>query len=231
MLDALPPVPAAYRGLWERTLLERYGTGTLTDDRPARVFWLQTESWHADLRIPLERPDFGGIEELADCRDDQLAFLAGQEGFCGLTRVEGRVCTWARLFDLRPGTMLDAARMDPREGLLIEHGIAEAYREEWTLVAGSRGDGLASTAERSADGALVLTAGDWRVVVTPRPVAPPAVDPYQPIAKCDRAALLWRAGLALTLCRRVDGGWRVEHATHPWQEGRSMPDAAMLPCG
>jgi hypothetical protein len=231
MLDALPPVPAAYRGLWERTLLERYGTGTLTDDRPARVFWLQTERWHADLRIPLERPDFAGIGELPACSDAQLAFLAGQEGFCGLTRVEGRVCTWARLFDLRPGAMLDAARMEPREDLLVEHGIAEAYREEWTLVAGSRGDGRGSTARRSSEGDLILTAGDWRVVVRPRPAAPEGVDPYQPVAEAGRGALLWRASLALTLCRRDECGWRAVHSTHPWLEGLSMPHEAALPCG
>ena len=111
MAELLPAVPDAYLGLWERTLLERYSDGTLTSDRPARVFWMQSPLWHADLRISLDRPDFAAIDSLDECSDAQLAFIAGQEAFFGITRVEGVVCTWLRLFDLRPGVALDIGRM------------------------------------------------------------------------------------------------------------------------
>ncbi|MCQ0987467.1 hypothetical protein [Jiella marina] len=232
MLEALPPVPPAYRGLWERTALERLGPGLLTDDRPARVFWLQTERWHADLRVPEDRPDFGAVDSLEACSDAQLAFIAGQDAFCGLTRVEGAICIWQRLFDLRPLKAPDIGRMELSADRIIEHGVVEAYREEWSLVAGSR-DG-----ETTAPGAMaieptrdiVLTAGAWRIVVTPRPPAPEWIDPFVPIADCDRATLLWRTAMSVTLYRRDGAGWQAELSTHPWLEGRRIGEMEAVAC-
>lgn len=232
MRDVLRPVPTAYRGLWERTRLERRSEGTLTSDRPARVFWLQTPVWHADLRIPDARPAFDGTSDLDGCSDDELIMLAGQEAFCGLTRVDGQVTTWLRIVDLKPGTALDIGRMRfESDDLLIETGIAEDYVEDWTRVAGSNPEAGVAPLGRDASGCLVLTSGEWRMRVGPRPRAPASFDPYRPLNERDRADLLWCASLELTLLRRVEDGWRAELSTHPWIEGETTDDEDLIAAG
>lgn len=233
MLETLPPVPPAYHGLWERTALERTGPGLLTDDRPARVFWLQTERWHADIRIPVERPQIAGAEGLGGLDEADLAFIAGQDAFCGLTRVEGVYCSWLRLFDLRPLPAPDLGHMEIQDGRLIEHGVVEAYREEWTRVAGSEGPLEAATTCGPSGLAkeIVLTAGRFRMRIEPRPAAPARIDPVGPVAGCDHASLLWRASMVVTLEERQGGNWQVLLATHPWLEGRIIATAEAAPCG
>jgi hypothetical protein len=87
------PVPERYRGVWQRTLLE---TPDMRDTSTT-VFWLQTAHWHADIRIPAHRPDFSGAARLANCSPRQLEWLAGQQGFAGVTQVDvtpqHEVCT------------------------------------------------------------------------------------------------------------------------------------------
>ena len=230
MAGLLPELPASWQGLWERTLLERYSPGTLTSDRPARVFWLQTALWHADIRIPLERPDFSGTGSLEECDDQQLAFIAGQEAFCGVTRVEGVICTWNRLFDLKPDTALDVARMEFKSDELIhETGIAESYLEHWSLVAGSRDSGPVEF--RVARGTLWLRAGKWAVAVTPRGPAPAGIDIYTAVEDLPRDELFWRASLGVTLCENTGGEWIARLSTHPWLEGNilSAPQNASDP--
>lgn len=230
MHDLLRPVPPIYRGLWERTRLERRSAGTLTSDRPARVFWLQTPVWHADLRVPLERPEFGDVASIEACSDDQLAFLAGQEGFCGVTRIDGLVATWLRVVDLSPGTALDIGRMRfETDDLLVETGIAEDYLEDWTRVAGSVPERGVPPLGRDASGCVLLTSGGWRMRIGPRPRAPESFDPYCPADERDRADLLWVAALELTLLRRTDEGWIAELSTHPWVEGTVDEDEDPMP--
>ena len=47
-----PLVPAAYRGVWKRTLLRT----PQREDTTTQVYWMQTQSWHADIRVPASRP-------------------------------------------------------------------------------------------------------------------------------------------------------------------------------
>lgn len=228
MADLLPRVPDAYCGLWERTLLERYSEGTLTSDRPAQVFWMQSPLWHADLRIPLDRPDFGGVDGLDDCSDEQLAFIAGQEAFFGITKVDGLVCTWLRLFDLRPGTALDIGRMEFQDAdLLFERGIAEDYLEHWSRRENSVPSGGEAALQRDGAGRFLLTSGDWRIRVAPRAPAPANADLYAPLDRLGRDDLLWRASLEITLCERRGSDWIAVMSTHPWIEGQSVGPASM----
>lgn len=236
MAELLPDVPDAYCGLWERTLLERYSDGSLTSDRPAQVFWMQTPLFHCDLRVPLDRPDFSGIGGVDACSDAQLAFIAGQEAFFGITRVDGIVCTWLRLFDLRPGTALDIGRMEFHDAdLLFERGIAEDYLEHWSRRTGSIPVKGQPSLQRDGSGRLLLTSGNWRMRLAPRLPAPTESDPYAPLDRLDRAALAWRASLEVTLCEKRADGWTAVLSTHPWVEGKCIEDAtapadgAMLP--
>jgi len=221
----LPPVPQAYRGLWERTLIERDGVAGAGNEQDERVFWLQTENWHADLRIPLDRPTFAGVKALDGCSDAQLGFIARQEGFCGLTKVEGSVCTWLRIHDLRPGTALDVGRMSFVEpDFIIETGISSDYLEHWRKVPGSDG----ACGVTSAAGELRLQAGRFSMRIRPRPPAPAHANSYAPVETLDRAHLLWRASLEITLLEET----RAVLSTHPWleQEAGSSVIAQVARC-
>lgn len=229
MLDHLPELPPRWHGLWERTLLERYGPGSLTSDRPARVYWLQTPQWHADIRIPLERPSFDGVAALAACDHNQLSFIAGQEAFCGLTRVDGKICTWLRMFDLNPGTSLDVARMDfSHEGLIVETGIAEKYVEHWSLTAGSK-PGRETPEPVSVSGqAMFLASGNWGIHIALRPEPADEFDLYCHPGKRSREHLIWQSSLCLSLCEHAGGAWNVRLSTFPWLEGRIFEQGGRL---
>jgi hypothetical protein len=100
-------VPASYVGVWKRTLL---ATPTLPDTS-TRVFWLQTDRWHADIRIPEDRPAIRG--DALDLLDrTALRALSRQQGFAGITEVNGDICRWHRMIDYQPpGRIADVGRM------------------------------------------------------------------------------------------------------------------------
>lgn len=125
------PVPPRYRGVWQRTLLQTpEGRDTTT-----RVHWLQTEGWHADLRVP------AGIDPATPAGRAQL------QGFCGITRISGghdgqpEVCTWHRRWDIQP------PRSTPDAGYMVfetpdrltETGVHARYLEVWERLPGSDG--------------------------------------------------------------------------------------------
>ena len=163
------PVPAAYRGVWQRTLLETpEGRDTTT-----RVHWLQTKGWHADLRVP------AGVDPATP---DGRALL---QGFCGLTRItpgvngQPDVCTWHRRWDVQP------PRSTPDAGTMvfetpervIETGVHGRYLEVWERLPGSTGP-YAARAEIDAQGrptgGMRFVAGRYTLTVRPRRAAWPA---------------------------------------------------------
>ena len=79
--------PAAYRGLWRRTLLV---SGDGRRDEDTRVFWMQTARLHIDVRVPAGRSSYAGAGGLDELTRDELAGLGEQMGFAGITAVEGR---------------------------------------------------------------------------------------------------------------------------------------------
>lgn len=211
-----PPVPEAYHGLWQRTHLERNVASTLTSERAERVFWLQTAHWHADLRIPVVRPDFGGVPSINACDDAQLAFIAGQDAFCGITKVEGAICTWLRFHDMRPGTALDVGRMAFRSSdFIVETGVGEDYLEHWARVKGSEGETWVS---HEASGAFVLHAGRFAMRVRPRDQAPASIDAYAFSKDAPGAHRHWLASLEISLLEDET----VILSTHPWVEDRTL---------
>lgn len=125
------PVPPRYRGVWQRTLLQT----TEGRDTTTRVHWLQTEGWHADLRVP------AGIDPATPAGRAQL------QGFCGITRISGghdgqpEVCTWHRRWDIQPPRSTpDAGHMVfETPDRLIETGVHAQYLEVWERLPGSDG--------------------------------------------------------------------------------------------
>ena len=169
--DSLP-VPARYRGVWMRTLLE---TPDLRDDTTF-VRWLQLGRWHADLRIPAAARATGSALPFSACRQAQLALLATQQGFSGFTQVtrgeRGEVCTWHRVVDYQPPRpTVDAGVMvfeDP--DCVIETGIHGVYREVWHRLPNSteRLIALAEPARRDRlSSARIFIAGKYMMKVRP----------------------------------------------------------------
>lgn len=212
-------VPEAYRGVWRRTLYAAASEdGRYVEDRATRVVWLQTRCWHADLRVPQDRPDFSSVTSLAGCDRDRLLWLASQTAFAGITVVEGRFCTWHRLFDLRPAAEKDIGEMAWREdGTLVERHPRGLYREHWQR----QTDGGAT--ERVDSGAEGVTRwlqwGKHAMLVVPRPLLPEDHDLFGDPATLDDEGLRMRAGLEISHACYDGENWRIELSTHPWREG------------
>lgn len=217
-------VPDAYLGVWRRTLLE---TAQLRDAR-SHVFWLQTPRWHADLRIPAGRPEFSGISRLAQCDDAQLAWLARQQGFCGVTQVDGDRCTWHRQMDFQPPSgSRDIGRMVFDGERLTETGVDSDYLETWERLPPSCGGTAAlelvvEAGEQPAHPAWLLVAGDCFIYVRgrARPL-PAATDLCRLIARTlpARSQLLDWLDVEISFgYRKGPNPWRIEHSTLPFRE-------------
>lgn len=232
--DPPPPVPAPYLGVWRRSLLE---TPT-TQDTTSRVLWLQTPRWHADLRIPEGRPDFSGVNRLAGCDDAQLAWLATQQGFCGLTQVDGERCTWHRQMDFQPANgSRDAGRMAFDGERVVETGIEADYLEIWERLPESRGGTAAlqlaaENGERPLRPAWLLIAGDCFMFVRGRALTlPRAADLSSLIARTrpERTQLLAWLDVEISFGRRNGPApWRIEHSTLPFREGQTVTSPGAL---
>jgi hypothetical protein len=169
--DSTPPVPRTYRGLWRRTLLT---TGDGRIDRETRVFWMQTERLHLDIRVPATRGTFGRASALAELEREQLIELAAQMGFAGVTTVDeaavaadvgdGRLdrCTWHRQIDFSPPSDardLGTMRFETPH-VVLEDGIEAVYHERWERDPASLGLTWAVRLSREAEHAAGSLADD-----------------------------------------------------------------------
>ena len=128
-------VPGAYLGLWRRTLLEQADVM----DTTTLVLMIQTEQYHADIRIPAYRPDFSNTLSLEDCTSEQLNWLATQQGFTGITQISGNISQWLRDHDYQPSIgQRDIGEMTFESAdTMIEIGVDAEYREIWKKIADS----------------------------------------------------------------------------------------------
>ena len=221
MNDNFVPVPAGYRGLWRRTLLE--GNGLLTDTS-STVLWLQTTRWHADLRLPTNRPDFAGIHGVAACDTTQRIWLASQQGFSGVTEVLGDRCQWHHDCDFQPTTASrDIGTMTfHADGIgLDEYSIDADYHETWQHMPDGLGPSAVWCGSASAPGRL-LVAGDCFFLVRPR------VRQLPPDARLATMVLERPECLDFELSYgKICGAetpWRILHSTLPWREGQSLSE-------
>lgn len=222
------PVPADYLGVWQRSLLET----PVARDTTSRVLWLQTPRWHADLRIPAGRPDFSGVSCLAECDDAQLAWLATQQGFCGVTQVDGERCTWHRQMDIQPASgSRDTGRMHFDGERVAETGIEADYLEIWERLPQSRGSAaaleLVAESSRPPDRPTwLLVAGDCFMFVRGRSTRlPRAADLSSLIAHArpDRKQLLAWLDIEISFGHRNGPTpWNIEHSTLPFREGQCI---------
>ena len=223
------PVPEQYRGVWRRSLLE---TPDLRDT-DTTVFWLQTERWHADIRLPAGRPDFSVVRSFGDCNQLQLDWLIQQNGFAGITEVnvaESReICRWHRLLDYQPERLVpDAGIMEFSTALLTETGLYSTYLEHWHGLPESR-DGfaalqlMASTDAVSVPTELILIAGSYVMQVRDRSVDwPAALKPGTLLTTQAVSSDIALLDFELSFGRRTQNGWEILRSTLPWREGQSV---------
>ncbi len=121
------------QGLWRRAWIKAPTENPTHQDHTTRVFWAQSGTLYADLRIPLERRIPSGATCLADLDAPALLTLMRAEGFAGTIDVADSVCTWAREINWHGETPdVDAGKMWFTEGGdLIEDGVHADYRELW----------------------------------------------------------------------------------------------------
>jgi hypothetical protein len=226
-------VPAAYLGVWQRTLLEAPGRAP---DTTSTVFWLQTAHWHGDLRLPAQRPAFFGCRGVADCTPAQRRWLASQQGFAGITEVSAvpgagddtTFCQWHRQVDFQPARPhRDFGRMVFSNGgaTVDEYGVDADYRETWVRLPQSTG---ASGAWRSEPdtagpfGELLLVAGTCFFFLRDRRAPLPAVDDLQAVANRSDGALLLDMELSFGHWNAAAGTGTILHSTLPWREGQEL---------
>ncbi len=220
------PVPVRYRGVWRRTLLQ---TPERSDTETA-VLWLQTACWHADIRIPAQRPDFSGVTSLDACTPVQRAWLMRQQGFAGTTEVtdsaQGDVCAWHRLVDFQPPAAgPDAGFMQFEPARLIETGVHGIYLEHWiaepcSLPGQAVFQRMAPSGDATQPVQLLLVSGDHVMHVRSRAAAWP--QDAQPGMDFAAVAPGLQAGLLdfeISFGHRTADGWRITHSTLPWREG------------
>lgn len=219
-------VPNQYLGLWHRTLLQQ----SPHPDTRSLVYWLQTNRWHADLRIPPDRPDFTNVKNLNDCDDNHLTWLATQQGFFGTTAVHGARCQWHRHVDFQPVSgRRDIGQMAFNgNDRLIEVGVEAEYLEVWQRMPDSAGESavleLASEAGQTPQRRTwLLVAGDWFAYVRARvEVLPPAASFSELVAtkRPSREQLIEWLDFEISFGRRSgEHAWRIAHSTLPFKEG------------
>ncbi|MBA6420954.1 hypothetical protein ACS8E9_16365 [Pseudomonas neustonica] len=152
------PVPASYHGVWQRTLL-RLADGS--EDTTTRVFWLQSEHLHADLRIPDPCPTLPR---------ERIRL----SGFAGLTEATETRCQWHRAIDFHPDSGTDIGNMRfINADEVHETALDDSYLEIWQRLPDSVGV-VEQTWLHSADGtgrrACLLRAGDYFMFAADRPL-------------------------------------------------------------
>jgi hypothetical protein len=203
-------VPDRYRGVWVRTLLQ---TPTLRDDTTF-VRWLQTSSWHADLRVPATARPISAT--------DAVAQRASQTGFCGMTTVERQgddeVCIWHREFDFQPpGLHPDAGRIVfETPDRLIERGVHGDYLEVWERLPGSGGRVIALEGPAHT---RLLIAGDFAMLVKPRttpwPADVPAGASLAQVIEQHPDAASALLDFEISYGRFKEGLFAIEHSSRP----------------
>ncbi|MBI3530645.1 MAG: hypothetical protein HY067_22085 [Betaproteobacteria bacterium] len=218
-----PPVPPAYIGVWKRTLLRT----PEIEDTTTQVVWMQTQSWHADIRVPAGRPAFAGKAGPDQLNRTELLELARQQGFCGTTVVDEDICRWLRRHDFQPPSGAnDIGRMVfDTPDRVFEYGVETDYFEIWERVPVSAGESSAN--QLSADPlTLLLTMGPFFMIVRPRAIRLPQATCLADFAaeKCS-AELRQLVDFEISFGRRgnCSDTWRIELSTLPWQEGADIP--------
>jgi len=219
-------VPTWLRGTWSREWLQEGKEKSNTLD----VYYLQTATYFADVRVPRDRTGLSNARSFADLTDEQLRLLAGQNGYTGRTTLAGTIATWHEDIAFRPsdGTP-DKGRLERiARDRMYEHGLDDSYIESWKFLTNGQGRFLVIRVEHS--GRLLrslVVVGNQFVYVRNRAKDLPLAPSFDALIKATNAT---RDQIIEYLdCEfsvgRVRGGsvpWEIERSTLPWREGRRL---------
>ena len=234
----MAPVPERFVGLWRRLSLE---TGRGEVDRTTEVYWLQSHSLYADLRVPMPRPAFAPGVGLSAMTPSQQQWLARQQGFAGHLEVADQSCTWHRVLDFQPpGELPDTGEVRfLGDGLLVEEGMHTPYREVWhraatgaDIVALQLMDEVGADRQPRARRGVWVAVGDYFIyaVDRPRPLPPTsALVDLLAFRAPESAAPFLVCELSFGLRSGGRSPWEICLSTVPGREGASPVDPARPP--
>ncbi|HEV8645312.1 MAG TPA: hypothetical protein VGR01_07055 [Burkholderiales bacterium] len=216
-----PAVPLEYIGVWKRALLRT----PKIEDTTSQVYWMQTHSWHADIRVPANRPACKGKLALDQLSRDELFGLARQQGFVGTTVVEADICRWLRRYDFQPPNGAnDIGRMVfETPDRVLEYGLEADYFEIWERWPGSQGGSFARQISQDPL-TLSLGTGDFRMIVRPRTARLQTASSMSGLAADTSTSTLRELlDFEINFGRTTSAGaWRIELSTLPWREGEDI---------
>lgn len=218
-------VPDQLTGLWRRRTMI-WPDGRV--DTSTTVFWLQTQSLYADIRIPANRPKAPAENSFEPCRDADLISFAEMYGFAGTLTVEGTICRWQRAIDYHPpGGPPDEAHFELEGELLIETGIHADYREDWVRQTAPDAALTAFRQTGGRDGFLVI-AGDHFILAQDRAGELPPAESLAALVERDlvagnRTQALARLDMLIAYGRiGTKHDWRITLSTLPWLEASPL---------
>ena len=222
-------VPPYYIGIWRRDLLSTEAG----EDTSTRVFWMQADRLFIDLRIPANRPDFSSVASLEECSDEQLDWLAGQQGFAGWLQVSGERFEWHRVLDFQPdSTVQDIGRMSLQDDYVLEEGVLADYYEHWRKMnhdnpfrrAYSLGQVTAPEGQTLPWKGYLLIVGCFFMLAIDRRGDLQQATSLRELAQGDRNHLLKALDMEISygLLYAADGSCEIQSSTHPFREGITL---------
>lgn len=216
-------------GAWQRDWIQRHG-GAL--DRAITVRYVQTPSVFGDLRIPADRPARSPAASFAELSDDELAALATQNGFAGVTTVDGANATWHHEIDYQPaGGAADIGRIEPAgDGKMFEHGPGGSYVESWSALEPDAGPYFAARLARGGrvDQLLAVAGGHFVYARARRDPLPPADSIRDAIARTHATREMIIAYLDCEISYGTVRDWQIESSTLPWLQGQRLAFADQI---
>jgi hypothetical protein len=216
-------VADAYIGVWRRLLLR---TPTV-EDTTTEVYWLQTRDWHADIRVPKNRPACKGKSSLQQLDRIELLGLAQQQGFAGITEVKGNICRWHRRVDFQPPSGFnDVGRMVfESPDRVLEYGVEQAYFEIWERLPDSTENPSVNIQitdkkinEKSTPSTIEVNSGKYFIFVRPRQFNVSTAA----IPENAEALRTWVDFEISFGSRATDGSKQILRSTLPWREGQRI---------
>jgi hypothetical protein len=212
-------------GVWRRRSIE---TPNAPKDTTTQVYWLQTHACFGDIRIPIDRPACANHHSLAALSAQEAIALSLQQGFGGVTQIEGTICQWHRYVDYQPPSEArDIGALAWENNILLESGVEAIYLEEWERIDDGSTGCIALVLETDSpsrwQGCLVCV-GDYFIQIIDHRKPLPTADSLTSLLTAAPKSISDYLNCEISFGLRSSGQvpWEIKRSTLPWQEGRSL---------
>lgn len=228
-VDLNDPVPQDCLGVWQRVSLEARGKPA---DTSTRAYWIQTSALFADMRVPVARPDFSGKTTLVECSDQDLLWLARQQGIAGMTMAGGDFLHRRRQVDYQPSRGRDNThRIHFEDGLLVEENLPGTVQEKWQRLAGPEAGvvtlRLLEEASVTTRKGYLLVMDDYFLFVRDRTEFTRQASSLEDLFEAqdlehDEQARLLDCEFSFGRRKGGEQAWEIQLSTLPYREGRAL---------